>query len=90
MKVYPLSDKCPDWALSYLMEQDFFNEIHKELSNRNFNFFEGIKKRTDRVKLFVSVATDLGYADKVKFNRGNLMFLLDDTPELTLRALKGE
>ncbi len=90
MKVYPLSDKCPDWALSYSMEQDFFDEIHQELINRNINFFQGIQKKTDRVKLYVSVASDLGYSDKVKFNRGNLMFILDDTPELILRALKGK
>jgi hypothetical protein len=89
MKVYPLSEKCPQWALSYLMEQHFFDEIHQELGRRNINFFEGIKRKTDKVRLYVDVATDLGYSDKVKFNRGNLMFILEDTSELTLRALKG-
>jgi len=90
MKVYPLADDVPRWILSYVIAQPFFKDIHNELAKRNTNIFQGIKLKRDRIRLFVDVAADLGYSDVVKFNRGRLMIILEDTPELMLAALKGK
>ena len=88
MKIYPLSNDIPGWLLSYAMEQTFFNDIHNTLLAQNIDFIE-IKNKKDRVRLYVDIANDLGYQNIVKYNRGKLMFVLDDTPELLLAALKG-
>jgi len=80
----------PKWLENYVIDQEFFSNIHSELS-KNYSIEDQFDSGPLHLKnIFVNTAKNLGYQDIVKLENEDLVIYLEDNVELMLAAICGD
>jgi hypothetical protein len=85
-----LSINNPKWLENYVTNQNFFNDIHCELS-KNYSIEDQFDNGPLYLKnIFVNTAKSLGYQNIVKLENENVIIYLEDNVDLMLAAICGD